>query len=157
MLRCTRGIYKGYYIYLNVTNAGETIGSSDKEVSLLIDDAQVAEKHATIKLEFDDELQRYCYLLRDLRSGGATWIKIRYDIPVVVRNNMEIKIGKKLYSLRLTEVIGDDEGVQWLQNTEMSYLEKMFADNHIRSLTDICSLSEDQIDKLFACYNLSNE
>jgi hypothetical protein len=33
----------------------------------------------------------------------ATWVKIRYDIPVVVKQNMEIKIGKKIYVLRMSE------------------------------------------------------
>ena len=46
------------------------IGSSnDKDVTLTIDDADLAPKHATIKLEMDEDLGKPCYILRDIKSG----------------------------------------------------------------------------------------
>ena len=43
--------------------------SSEKDVTLTIDDADLAPKHASIKLEVDDENNRVCYILRDCKSG----------------------------------------------------------------------------------------
>ena len=42
---------------------------NDQLVTLQIDDAEVAPKHASIKLEVDEESNRFCYVLRDLKSG----------------------------------------------------------------------------------------
>ncbi len=58
-----------YYVYLNVTSIGELIGSSsEKDVTLTIEDADLAPKHATIKLEMDEDLAKPCYILRDIKS-----------------------------------------------------------------------------------------
>lgn len=60
----------------------------------------------------DEDQKRLCYVLRDCKSGMrktiiiisiATWVRIRYDVPVVVRNNMEINIGKQIYTLKFSE------------------------------------------------------
>jgi hypothetical protein len=59
-----------FYVYLNVTFAGEILGSAEeKDITLRIDDADLAPRHASIRLEVDEETNRICYVLRDLKSG----------------------------------------------------------------------------------------
>lgn len=55
-----------------MTAQGELIGSSsDKDITLTVDDAELAPKHASIKLEMDEENNRVCYVLRDCKSGSG--------------------------------------------------------------------------------------
>ena len=55
---------------MNLTQVGEIIGSkSDGDITLKIDDANIAPRHVSIMARFDEETNRINYILRDLKSG----------------------------------------------------------------------------------------
>lgn len=49
VLRCVKGIYKNKFIYLNLSEDGEIIGSeASREVTLQIENAGLSQKHCKI-------------------------------------------------------------------------------------------------------------
>ena len=78
------------FVYLNLTEGGETIGS-DENCSLQIEDCDLEKLHVEIKYKYNEEQKKSGY---HLTSYGPTLIKIRYDCPALIKNNMEITIGK---------------------------------------------------------------
>ena len=128
VLRCTRGVYTGMFAYLSVTEFGEIIGSG-QDCTLLIDDCGLQAKHAIIKWEYDDELSKNAY---HLKSYSPTWVKIRYDVPTVIRDNMEIKIGKKVYLLKFDSNNFDDL-YEWLNRHEIRDIKHVFESLNVKA------------------------
>ena len=74
VLRCTDGMFKGKFLYVNTTPDGELFGSGDPEeldLTMYIESANLSEKHAEIK--FVDNCK---YILRDCGSETGTWTRI---------------------------------------------------------------------------------
>ncbi len=65
MLRCIKGIFKGKFIYLNLTPEGETFGSDpNSDLTMYIENAGLSDKHAEIK--YNPTTKKY--ILKDLNS-----------------------------------------------------------------------------------------
>lgn len=72
LLKCTDGIHKGMFLYMNTTPDGESFGSGDPDrLTMYIEGGDLDEEHAEIKFEND-----YQYVLRDTHSSSGTWVKI---------------------------------------------------------------------------------
>jgi hypothetical protein len=68
VLRCTKGIFKGKFIYLNLTSDGETFGSDpEADLTMYIENAGLSPKHAEIKYNPKEKK----YYLRDLGSDSG--------------------------------------------------------------------------------------
>ena len=98
VLRCMQGIYKGMFVYINLTENGEIIGSSVHDCTLCLDDCDLLPKHCQIKygINNNDQKKGGYYL----KSFGETWLKIRYDCPAIIHDGMEIKIGNLTYIVK---------------------------------------------------------
>lgn len=67
-MRCVKGKYKNKFFYINVCSQGEIIGSSsDPEVTLQIDEADLDPKHCKIMYKYKKDIG-YKYALTDLKS-----------------------------------------------------------------------------------------
>ena len=65
VLRCIKGIFKGKFIYLNLTPEGETFGSDpNSDLTMYIENAGLSDKHAEIK--YNPTTKKY--ILKDLNS-----------------------------------------------------------------------------------------
>ena len=63
VLKCTKGVYKDRFIYINLTQQGEIIGSDiSQNLTLLIENMGLESKHCEIK--YLNKEQRY--ILKDL-------------------------------------------------------------------------------------------
>ena len=96
-LRCTDGDFKGRFLYINLTDAGELFGSADpetnEEVTMYIENAGLSPYHASIRvtdangqslhstqenpLQVDYSLGHYMLYDRDSESG--TWVHIKHS------------------------------------------------------------------------------
>lgn len=54
VLRCIKGMYRGMFIYLNLVESGETIGS-DESCTLQMEDCGLEKTHVKIKYKYNDE------------------------------------------------------------------------------------------------------
>ena len=73
-LKCTDGIFKGKFLYINTTPDGELFGSGDPDeldLTMYIESANLSDRHAEIK--FVDNCR---YILQDCGSETGTWIRI---------------------------------------------------------------------------------
>ena len=72
LLKCTEGLFKGKFFYINTSSEGEIIGGGDyNSLTLHIEKASLAERHCSIKFTGD-----YKYILDDLESADGTWVKV---------------------------------------------------------------------------------
>ena len=74
ILKCTDGMFKGRFLYINTTPDGELFGSGDPEeldLTMYIESASLSDKHAEIK--FVDNCK---YILKDCGSETGTWVRI---------------------------------------------------------------------------------
>lgn len=72
LLKCTDGLFKGKFFYINTSAEGEVIGGGDyNNLTLHIEKANLADKHCSIKFT-----QQFKYVLNDLGSTDGTWVKI---------------------------------------------------------------------------------
>ena len=92
MLLCTDGIFKGKFLFLNMTADGEVFGSGDPEqhddITMYIEQAELSERHARIHycdkqgnlMEEDEngDIDEYTgnFLLQDCGSHSGTWIRV---------------------------------------------------------------------------------
>ena len=54
LLKCTDGIHKGMFLYMNTTPDGESFGSGDPDrLTMYIEGGDLDEEHAEIKFEND--------------------------------------------------------------------------------------------------------
>ena len=62
LLKCTDGIFQGKFLYMNTTPDGELFGSGDPElnqdITMYIEQAELAERHAAIKFQQRDALKK---------------------------------------------------------------------------------------------------
>lgn len=73
-MKCTDGIFKGKFLYINTTPDGELFGSGDPDeldLTMYIESANLSDRHAEIK--FVDNCR---YILQDCGSETGTWIRI---------------------------------------------------------------------------------
>ena len=83
VLRCIKGIFIGRFIYINLTEDGETFGSDpDADLTMYIENSGLSPKHAEIKYENKK------YNLRDTNSESGTWLLLREDNPVPIYENL---------------------------------------------------------------------
>ena len=72
LLKCSDGLFKGKFLYINTSMEGEIIGGGDyNSLTLHIEKANLSDKHWSIK--FTPEFK---YILKDLDSTDGTWVKI---------------------------------------------------------------------------------
>ena len=74
ILKCTDGMFKDKFLYINTTPDGELFGSGNPDeldLTMYIESASLSEKHSEIK--FVDNSK---YLLKDCNSESGTWIRI---------------------------------------------------------------------------------
>jgi hypothetical protein len=93
ILKCTDGIFKGKFLYINTTPDGELFGSGDPnaiDLTMYIESASLSERHAEIK--FNDKNK---YLLKDCNSETGTWIRIGH--PGDAKENLYGGSGIDLY------------------------------------------------------------
>jgi pSer/pThr/pTyr-binding forkhead associated (FHA) protein len=94
MLRCLNGTYKNRFIFINLTQIGETIGRDPlQNLTLCIDEPSLSPKHAEIKYNPIDKK----YILKDCDSETGTWSKLRSEFPILIHNNMKFKIDNQMF------------------------------------------------------------
>lgn len=72
LLKCTDGLFKGKFFYINTSSEGEIIGGGDyNSLTLHIEKAGLEDKHCSIKFTND-----FKYILKNLSSESGTWVKI---------------------------------------------------------------------------------
>lgn len=74
ILKCTDGMFKGRFLFVNTTPDGELFGSGDPEeldLTMYIESANLSEKHAEIKF-----VENCKYILRDCGSETGTWTRV---------------------------------------------------------------------------------
>lgn len=74
LLRCTDGIFKDKFFYINTTEDGESFGSGDPDaldLTMYIETAGLSDRHAEIKF-----VENSKYVLRDCDSESGTWLRI---------------------------------------------------------------------------------
>lgn len=85
LLKCTEGLFKGKFFYINTSLEGEIIGGGDyTNLTLHIEKANLAERHWSIK--FTPEFK---YILTDLDSPDGTWVKI-FDLNLTTESRERI-------------------------------------------------------------------
>ena len=73
ILRCTDGMFKGKFLYINTTPDGESFGSGDPDeydLTMYIETPCLSPRHAEIYFENNK------YLLKDCESENGTWLRI---------------------------------------------------------------------------------
>lgn len=73
-MKCTDGIFKGKFLYLNTTPDGELFGGGDPdelELTMYIESANLSDRHAEIKFVNNSK-----YILKDCGSETGTWVRI---------------------------------------------------------------------------------
>ncbi|CAD8151078.1 unnamed protein product [Paramecium octaurelia] len=142
VLRCIKGMYRGMFIYLNLVENGETIGS-DESCTLQMEDCGLEKTHVKIKYKYNEEQKKNGY---HLTCFGPTLIKIRYDCPALIKNNMEITIGKQIYIIQTVQE-GFNEILEWLSIYDLQGLKHFFFGNNIHNLKQ---LKQNKIDQLIS-------
>ncbi|CAD8142770.1 unnamed protein product [Paramecium pentaurelia] len=142
VLRCIKGMYRGMFIYLNLVESGETIGSDDS-CTLQMEDCGLERTHVKIKYKYNEEQKKNGY---HLTCFGPTLIKIRYDCPALIKNNMEITIGKQIYIIQTVQE-GFNEILEWLSMYDLQGLKHFFFGNNINNLKQ---LKQNKIDQLIS-------
>lgn len=90
LLKCTDGLFKGKFFYINTSSEGETIGGGDyvfnqnNNLTLHIEKAELSDKHCSIKFT-----PQYKYILNDLGSTDGTWVKV-FDLNLLTENKERI-------------------------------------------------------------------
>lgn len=108
LLRCTSGLYKGRFLYINTSVRsrqadGESFGSDMSSdvcaVTTYIEEAGLSGRHAEIKLDMDFGT----YILKDCGSTTGTWVKLfkAETSAITLQPNSALKIGNSL--LEFTE------------------------------------------------------
>lgn len=81
LLKCTDGLFKGKFFYINTSAEGEIIGSGDyNNLTLHIEKANLSDKHCSIKFT-----QQFKYVLNDMNSEDGTWVKI-FDLNLTTES-----------------------------------------------------------------------
>lgn len=73
LLRCTDGLFKGKFLYINTTEDGESFGSGnpdEHDLTMYIETSCLSARHAEIKFEGTK------YLLKDCNSDSGTWVRV---------------------------------------------------------------------------------
>ena len=73
-MKCTDGIFKGKFLYLNTTPDGELFGGGDPdelELTMYIESANLSDRHSEIKFVNNSK-----YMLKDCGSETGTWVRI---------------------------------------------------------------------------------
>jgi len=114
VLRCIKGIFVGRFIYINLTEEGETFGSDpDADLTMYIENSNLSLKHAEIKYESKK------YYLKDLNSEKGTWILLREENPIPIYEDLQIKIGSDIYSFKFSEQEIQDELDEWFNKLHL--------------------------------------
>eukprot|EP00742_Colponemidia_sp_Colp-10_P003389 GILJ01003609.1.p1 GENE.GILJ01003609.1~~GILJ01003609.1.p1 ORF type:complete len:518 (+),score=70.65 GILJ01003609.1:79-1632(+) len=89
VLKCTAGLFKGRFIFVNKTVDGEIFGSDpdQHDLSMYIENAGLSGRHAEIKYINDQ------YILRDSGSETGTFVRVRSDIPKEVQVGQVYRFG----------------------------------------------------------------
>ncbi|EGR27968.1 hypothetical protein IMG5_185510 [Ichthyophthirius multifiliis] len=97
ILRCIEGPFAGNFIYLNLTEEGEVIGSDpQQDYTLYIENAGLSPIHAKINYQ-QDENDEYSYIIQDMQSEKGTWIKARAGNFISIENDMIFRIEDQQY------------------------------------------------------------
>mmetsp|Transcript_13908 Transcript_13908/g.33601 ORF Transcript_13908/g.33601 Transcript_13908/m.33601 type:complete len:606 (+) Transcript_13908:97-1914(+) len=112
VIRCTKGLFCGRFLYVNRTPAGELFGSDQnaRDITMYIESAKVSPRHAEIKFKGDT----FQYFLRDVGSETGTWVKVRKNRSMEVGPGQELLMGDTL--VRILEgppVQADKEVEEW--------------------------------------------
>lgn len=73
ILKCTDGLFKDKFLYINTTPDGESFGSGDPDeydLTMYIESDCLSKRHAEIRFDYPK------YLLRDCGSENGTWVRI---------------------------------------------------------------------------------
>jgi protein phosphatase 2C family protein 2/3 len=114
VLRCIKGIFVGRFIYINLTEDGESFGSDpEADLTMYIENSGLSPKHAEIKYENKK------YYLKDLNSEKGTWILLREENPILIYEDLQIKVGSDIYSFKFSESDIQDEVEEWLNKLHL--------------------------------------
>lgn len=70
LLKCTDGLFKGKFFYINTSTEGEIIGGGDyNNLTLHIEKANLSDSHCSIKFT-----PQFKYILKDIGSDDGTWV-----------------------------------------------------------------------------------
>mmetsp|Transcript_82524 Transcript_82524/g.220572 ORF Transcript_82524/g.220572 Transcript_82524/m.220572 type:complete len:606 (-) Transcript_82524:82-1899(-) len=140
VLKCTKGLFAGRFIYANRTDAGEIFGS-DKDaadITMYIENADLAPRHAEIRF-----MERtFQYFLKDLGSENGTWVKIRWNRSIEIAAGQELLMGDCAVRVEDGPTVPVDSEVEnWLQMYQIddTSLPNLCQTMGIRSFADLRS------------------
>lgn len=98
VIRCTMGLFKGKFIYVNPTAEGEVIGAGETDrdgLTLSIENANLALRHTQICYKDNS------YYLRDLGSELGTWFSLTSEAPTPyqLELNDTIRVGATTFTI----------------------------------------------------------
>lgn len=98
VIRCTMGLFKGKFFYVNPTAEGEVIGAGEPErdrLTLSIENANLALRHTQICYVGNS------YYLRDLGSELGTWLYLTSEVatPYQLELNDIIRLGTTVFTI----------------------------------------------------------
>ncbi|CEM25870.1 unnamed protein product [Vitrella brassicaformis CCMP3155] len=90
VLKCTKGLFQGRFIYVNRTPQGEVFGSdrSSNEITMYIENANLSLKHAEIK--YVERNQNY--FLKDAQSDDGTFVKVQGGRRLPIRPSQRLTV-----------------------------------------------------------------
>ena len=143
VLRCTKGIFLGRFIYINLTEEGESFGSDpEAELTMYIENSNLSPKHAEIKYENKK------YHLRDLNSERGTWIFLREENPIPIYEDLQIKIGNDTYGFKFSEEDIQDELEEWLNKLHFKKIKEALISKDISNLQKLREVRAEDVKDL---------
>eukprot|EP00397_Hematodinium_sp_SG-2012_P014778 GEMP01015036.1.p1 GENE.GEMP01015036.1~~GEMP01015036.1.p1 ORF type:complete len:613 (+),score=112.55 GEMP01015036.1:162-2000(+) len=122
VLKCTKGIFEGRFLFCNLTVSGEIFGSDkdNKDLTMYIENAGLSPQHAQI--QFND--QTFQYFLRDLSSETGTWLKCRCvrSVEIGIGQMFHVGQGKDVVQLVIEENAQGDPCLEWLKMYNLARL-----------------------------------
>mmetsp|Transcript_2124 Transcript_2124/g.5259 ORF Transcript_2124/g.5259 Transcript_2124/m.5259 type:complete len:580 (-) Transcript_2124:2222-3961(-) len=108
LLKCTSGLYKGRFLYINTSPEGESFGSdlaADAGLTTYIEQAGLSLRHAEIKFHVETST----YILKDCGSSTGTWVKLSpaEASGVEVESGSAFLIGSSLLEFSRGEVFDE--------------------------------------------------
>jgi len=143
VLRCIKGIFVGRFIFINLTEEGETFGSeAEGDLTMYIENSGLSPKHAEIKYEGKK------YYLKDLNSERGTWILLREENPIPIYEDLQIKVGNDIYAFRFSEQDIEDDLEEWLNKLHFKKVKEALITNDITNMQKLRSIKSENLRSL---------
>lgn len=152
VLRCIKGIFVGRFIYINLTEDGESFGSDpDGDLTMYVENSGLSLRHAEIKYENKK------YYLKDLNSEKGTWILLREENPIPIYEDLQIKVGNDIYGFKFSEDDIQEELEEWLNKLHFKKIKETLINNEITDLQKLKELKTENVKNIEFGFNEEEE